>query len=157
MNRTNALALATRAVSLWGRGTDWTVSAPWKSTDIHGPSTEIACDSYPKARQTAARNRARIALALLGQYNDDTCYAVERGTGSARDLLRDALDSTRDERWMAQGTRRNVDGKPDYPWTLRYANGRPFLYASEEAAYRAAARACADTAHGLHSPRATRA
>ena len=57
--------------------------------------------------------------------------------------------------WTAQATRRNVDGKPDYVWTHAWANGRPVLYVTESDAYAAASSACADTAHGLHTPRAT--
>jgi hypothetical protein len=57
--------------------------------------------------------------------------------------------------WIAQATRRNVDGKADYLWTRCYADGRPVLYVAESDAYAAAASACADAAHGLHSPRAT--
>jgi hypothetical protein len=57
--------------------------------------------------------------------------------------------------WTAQATRRNVDGKPDYVWTHAWANGRPVLYVTESDAYAAAARACADTAHGLYTPHAT--
>ena len=91
MNRTSALALATRSVSFYGRGNDWTVSCPWDRTNPTGPSTTYNCTSYTQARQSAARTRARVALAALGQYNYDSEYAIESRTGSARDLLRAAL------------------------------------------------------------------
>ena len=96
MNRTAALAIATRAVSLWGRGTDWTVSCPWDRTNPSGPSTHIACSSYAQARQAAARARAGIALALLGQYNDETAVEIERGTGSTRDIVSHIVEVSRD-------------------------------------------------------------
>lgn len=96
MNRTAALAIATRAVCLWGRGTDWTVSCPWDRKDPYGPGTHIACSSYAQARQCAARARAGIALALLGQYNDETALAIECRTGSTRSLLSDALGLSRE-------------------------------------------------------------
>jgi hypothetical protein len=57
--------------------------------------------------------------------------------------------------WAACATRRNVDGKPDYPWIRCYTNGAPVLYRTEEAAYAAAVSACAESMHGLHSPRAS--
>ena len=92
MNRTQALAIASRAVSLWGRGTRWTVSHPWDRTDPAGPSTTYSCNSYAQARLSAARTRARVALALLGQYNHDTECTLSQRAGSARDLVRAALD-----------------------------------------------------------------
>lgn len=58
--------------------------------------------------------------------------------------------------WVARATRRNVDNKPDYPWLRCYASGAPVFYETEAEAYAAAASACADPAHGLHSPRSER-
>jgi hypothetical protein len=95
MNRTKALALATRAVSIWGRGTDWTVSCPWDRTNVSGPSTHIACNSYAQARHTAARIRAGIALALLGQYTDDAAAYLSQLDGSARDIVAHVLEVSR--------------------------------------------------------------
>ena len=92
MNRTLALAQASRAVSLWGRGADWTVSCPWDRTDIHGPSTHIGCSSYAQARLTAARIRASIALTLLGQYTKDAAADLYQSSGSARNMVRDVIN-----------------------------------------------------------------
>lgn len=93
MTLTQALAIASRAVSVWGRGTSWTVSHPWDRNNPTGPSTTYSCNSYAEARHSAARTRARVALALLGQYNHDTEYALQQCTGSARELVRAALNS----------------------------------------------------------------
>jgi hypothetical protein len=98
--------------------------------------------------ETALRN------ALMVLLNDNVILQHLRANDpNALQQAQAAADQS--ERWIAQATRRNVDGKPDYVWTLRYSNGKPCLYTSEAGAYLAAARACADTAHGLHTPRAT--
>jgi hypothetical protein len=72
------------------------VSCPWDQADIAGPSTEISCHSYAQARLTAARIRAGIALALLGEYTDDAAAELQQLNGSARDMVRHVLDQTRD-------------------------------------------------------------
>ena len=93
MNKTDALRRASRAVSIWGRGTSWTISCPWDYADVSGPSTELNCDSYAKARRAAARIRAGIALALMGRYTDDSAYALDMHAGSARELVNKALEA----------------------------------------------------------------
>lgn len=93
MNKTQALRTASRAVSYWGSGTSWTISCPWDRANPQGPSTEIQCDSHAKARITACRIRAGIALALMGQYTDDTAYTLYDRIGSTRALVNAALSA----------------------------------------------------------------
>jgi len=93
MSKTEALKRASRAVSMWGQGTNWTICCPWDRADVGGPSTTINCDSYAKARHAAARIRAGIALALMGRYTDDCAYALDMHAGSARDLVNKALET----------------------------------------------------------------
>jgi hypothetical protein len=93
MNKTEALARASRAVSIWGQGTSWTVSCPWDRADVGGPSTTINCDSYAKARHAAARIRAGIALALMGRYTYESAYALDMHAGRARELVNKALET----------------------------------------------------------------
>jgi hypothetical protein len=115
MNRTKALALASRAVSMWGSGTSWTVCCPYDRADIAGPCTEIGCSSYAQARLTAAHIRASIALALLGQYTDDAAAELSQLNGSARDMVRHVLDKTRDHSFR----RATVNGERGWIVTRR--------------------------------------
>jgi len=39
--------------------------------------------------------------------------------------------------YIIQGIRRNIDGKPDYIWTYKYANGRVCAFDSESLAHTA--------------------
>ena len=68
--------------------------------------------------------------------------------------MKHPIDNQKPYEWVACATRRNVDGKADYLWTLSYSNGVPVRYPSEAAALEASARACADPAHALYGPRA---
>ena len=89
--RTDALRVASQAVSIWGKGTSWTVCYPWDRRDPAGPSTTHNCTSYDKARLSAARIKAGIALTLLGAYDDNAAADLYDSTGSARQLVSRAL------------------------------------------------------------------
>jgi len=89
--RTNALRVASQAVSIWGAGTSWTVCYPWDRRNPDGPNTTHACTSYGMARLSAARIKAGIALALLGLYDNDTAADVYSSAGSAKQLVSRAL------------------------------------------------------------------
>jgi hypothetical protein len=115
MNRTKALAQASRAVSMWGSGTSWTVCCPYYRADIAGPSTEIGCSSYAQARLTAARIRAGIALTLLGEYTDDAAAELYRTNGSARDMVAHVLEVSRDHSFR----RATVNGERGWIVTRR--------------------------------------
>jgi hypothetical protein len=65
--------------------------------------TTYSCNSYAQARLSAARTRARVALALLGQYNHDTECTLSQRAGSARDLVRAALENIMRARLLVEG------------------------------------------------------
>jgi hypothetical protein len=56
--------------------------------------------------------------------------------------------------YVAVAMRKNVDGKLDYIWTYKYANGTPVRFESFAAALEQAKRLCADNAAGLYRPSA---
>lgn len=57
-------------------------------------------------------------------------------------------------KFYAAATRKNVDGKPDYPWFLTYTNGQRVEFVSETSALDTAKSYCAERQHGLYNPRA---
>ena len=58
--------------------------------------------------------------------------------------------------YFAAATRRNIKGKPDYPWLYTYSNGIPVAFHSENAALMAAQIQCSDSAHCLYKPKAVK-
>lgn len=115
----------------------------------------------PLEEQNAALRQALEQIARLA-HEGEVSAKIQYALGDiAKKALIWAINATQEDfekrtpLWTAQATRRNVDGKPDYVWTRCYADGRPVLYVTESDAYAAASSACADTAHGLHTPRAT--
>lgn len=104
-------------------------------------------------RLIAAAPELLIALRTIATNSSSVQMDPQWAVQIARNAVADLPFPV--HRWLAQATRRNVDGKQDYLWTQRHADGMAVRYDNEEAAYSAAARACADPAHGLYSPRAT--
>jgi hypothetical protein len=73
-----AIKAARKHVSISGSRASWHVYGPYRSSDPSGPSTEITCDSYTKARTRRTAWRAAIALALMGKLTEETEFEVEQ-------------------------------------------------------------------------------
>ncbi len=58
------------------------------------------------------------------------------------------------DKFIATAVRKNIDGKPDYAWTYRYADGTAVQFDTESAALETARRKCANASLALYSPRA---
>ena len=86
-----AIRQASTYVSISGRGTSWTIYAPYRDTEPDGPRTEISCDSFWKAKAQAAAIKAHIALALMARHTDDADTAIEwahyNGDNDTRSLV----------------------------------------------------------------------
>lgn len=89
-SKTAAITAARKHGGIWGHGTSWTVSSPYDVTDPDGAVSETRRDSYAAARFFLTRERARIALALLGRYQDQD--AVMRLEMSPDQSLRGIVD-----------------------------------------------------------------
>lgn len=99
MSKTAAIREAAEHVSIWGKGTSWTVCGPYRYADLRGPSTEVSADSYAKAAWVRTKWRARIALTLMGQLTDDADWIIEDSQGDLRTIVNRAVIA------QAKGTR----------------------------------------------------
>ena len=57
-------------------------------------------------------------------------------------------------KYYAAATRKNVSGRPDYPWFAAYANGSRIQFVSKDSALDYARTACDQKQHGLYAPKA---
>ena len=98
MSKTAALYVASRAVSNpIGKHTSWVVVGPYDYNDPDGPYTEVGADDYFKARECAARWKAKIALSLMGELTDHAEYMIEDADGgTVAQLLAIGLATARD-------------------------------------------------------------
>lgn len=67
ISKTAALREAARTTSIYGQGTSWTVTGPYRSSEPDGPATSHSCDSYPKAVAARAGWTSAVALCLMGR------------------------------------------------------------------------------------------
>ena len=65
LSKSAAIAVAQRAVSISGHGTNWTVTGPYYDRRADGPSTSRSADSYAKARRLRAKWAAAVAVAQM--------------------------------------------------------------------------------------------
>lgn len=77
MSKSAAIREAASYVSIGGGGTSWRVYGPYRYDQPTGPSTEISCDSYRKARACAATKKAAIALHLMGRLTPEAKMEIE--------------------------------------------------------------------------------
>lgn len=87
--KTAAINQASKTVSIWGRGTSWTVCGPYSYDDPSGPCTESHCDSRAKAVRRAAAWKACVALSLMGHLTEDAHYAVDYAANGGYDSVSD--------------------------------------------------------------------
>lgn len=67
ISKTAALREASRYTNIYGRGTSWTVTGPYRCSEPDGPGTSHSCDSYTKAAACRALWTAEVALCLMGR------------------------------------------------------------------------------------------
>lgn len=75
ISKTAALREASRYTNIYGRGTSWTVTGPYRCSEPAGPGTSHSCDSYTKAVAARAGWTAGVALCLMGR--PDLLQALE--------------------------------------------------------------------------------
>lgn len=94
MNRTEAFKAASKAVSIHGARTSWTIYYPYYDDQLNGPSGSSNADSYASAVHRAHVIKARIAGALLGLEGEalnDLQYEVDCNGADWRQAVRAAL------------------------------------------------------------------
>ena len=73
-SKTAAIREARRYVSIQGGGTSWEIISPFDELD--GPSTSATAVSYFDALARARAIKARIALNLMGKFDENADYAI---------------------------------------------------------------------------------
>ena len=74
LSKTAAIREARRYVSIQGGGTSWEIISPFDKLD--GPSTSVTAVSYFDALARARAIKARIALNLMGKFDENADYAI---------------------------------------------------------------------------------
>jgi hypothetical protein len=87
VSKSAAITQAAKTVSIWGRGTSWTVCGPYRYEKPSGPCTESQCDSREKAMRRAAAWKACVALSLMGKLTEDAHYAVDYAANGGFDQI----------------------------------------------------------------------
>lgn len=76
ISKTAAIRKARRHVSIQGSGTSWQIISPFDSKNLTGPSTSTSATSYFEAQARARSIKARIALTLMGRFDENADYAI---------------------------------------------------------------------------------
>lgn len=75
-SKTAAIRKARRHVSIHGRGTSWQIISPFYADNLAGPTTTASASSYFEAQARARSIKARIALSLMGRFDEHADYAI---------------------------------------------------------------------------------
>ncbi len=98
MSKTAAIREARSHVSIQGRGTSWLIISPFDSGDLTGPSTSTTATSYFDAQARARAIKARIAITLMGRFDENADYAIYNdgyGPMTLEDLVEIGLKASR--------------------------------------------------------------
>lgn len=88
LSKTAAMRKARHHVSIHGRGTSWQIISPFYADNLAGPSTATSAASYFEAQARARSIKARIALTLMGCFNEDADYAIyNQGSATFPELV----------------------------------------------------------------------
>ena len=96
--KTAAIREARRHVSIQGSGTSWQIISPFCADNLSGPSTSATATSYFEAQARARGIKARIALTLMGRFDENADYAIYNdgyGPMTLPDLIEIGLKASR--------------------------------------------------------------
>mgnify|MGYP000846155824 FL=1 len=98
ISKTAAIREARRHVSIQGSGTSWQIISPFCTDNLSGPSTSTTATSYFEAQARARSIKARIALTLMGRFDENADYAIYNdgyGPMTLPDLVEIGLKASR--------------------------------------------------------------
>lgn len=94
--KTEAIRQARKHVSIHGGGTSWQIISPFYAGNLPGPSTSTGATSYFEAQARARSIKARIALTLMGCFDENSDYAIyDHGPATLPELVAIGLKAYR--------------------------------------------------------------
>lgn len=95
ISKTGAIREARRHVSIQGGGTSWQIISPFYADNLSGPYTTTSATSYCEAQARARSIKARIALTLMGRFDEHADYAIyNHGPATFDELLTVGLQAS---------------------------------------------------------------